>query len=147
MEFAGRDQTTLPHKLLQNSVHAQNCLKRPCGRKSQERYQHKLECRSRNASVLWQSGTRKCLERYQHKLEYRSRNTSVLWQSGTRKCLERYQHKVEYRSRNTSVLWQTGTATPFGTYNFIPCAAHKPPHQKERKHQAVVNASSWVLRQ
>ena len=32
MEFAGRDQATLPHKLLQNSAHAQNCLKRPCGK-------------------------------------------------------------------------------------------------------------------
>ena len=31
LEFAGRDQATLPHKLLQNSAHAQNCLKRPCG--------------------------------------------------------------------------------------------------------------------
>ena len=29
----------------------------------------------------------------------------------------------------------------------IPCAAHKPPHQKERKHKAVVNASSWLLHQ
>ena len=32
LEFAGRDQTTLPRKLLQNSAHAQNCLKRPCGK-------------------------------------------------------------------------------------------------------------------
>ena len=55
----------------------------------------------------------------QHKLEYRSRNTSVLWQSGTRKCQERYQHKLEYRSRNTCVLWQNGTATPFGIYTII----------------------------
>ena len=31
LKFAGRDQTTLPRKLLQNSEHAQNCLKRPCG--------------------------------------------------------------------------------------------------------------------
>ena len=30
LEFVGRDQTTLPRKLLQNSAHAQNCLKRPC---------------------------------------------------------------------------------------------------------------------
>ena len=32
LEFAGRGQTTLPRKLLQNSAHAQNCLKRPCGK-------------------------------------------------------------------------------------------------------------------
>ena len=31
LEFVGRGQTTLPRKLLQNSAHAQNCLKRPCG--------------------------------------------------------------------------------------------------------------------
>ena len=63
--------------------------------------------------------TNPCQDRYQHKLESRSRNTSVLWQAVTRKCQDRYQHKLEYRSRNTSVLWQTVTATPFGTYNII----------------------------
>ena len=88
-------------------------------RNCEDRCQHEFESRSRNISVLWQSGTRKSQERYQHKFEYRSRNASVLWQTGTRKCLERYQHKLEYRSRNTSVLWQTGTATPFGIYNVI----------------------------
>ena len=32
LEFVGQDQTTLPRKLLQNSAHAQNCLKRRCGK-------------------------------------------------------------------------------------------------------------------
>ena len=90
-----------PTQVLQNSAHAQNCLERPCG------------------SVLWQSGTHKSQERYQHKLEQRSRNTSVLWQSGTRKCPEWYQQILEYHSRNTSVFWQSGTPTPFGIYNII----------------------------
>ena len=116
-----------PTQVLQNSAHAQNCLERPCGsvlwqsgtHKSQERYQHKLEQRSRNTSVLWQSGTRKCPEWYQQILEYHSRNTSVLWQSGTRKCPEWYQQILEYHSRNISVFWQSGTPTPFGIYNII----------------------------
>ena len=90
-----------PTQVLQNSAHAQNCLERPCG------------------SVLWQSGTHKSQERYQHKLEQRSRNTSVLWQNGTRKCPEWYQQILEYHSRNTSVFWQNGTPTPFGIYNII----------------------------
>ena len=90
-----------PTQVLQNSAHAQNCLERPCG------------------SVLWQSGTHKSQERYQHKLEQRSRNTSVLWQNGTRKCPEWYQQILEYHSRNTSVFWHSGTPTPFGIYNII----------------------------
>ena len=97
-----------PTQVLQNSAHAQNCLERPCG------------------SVLWQSGTHKSQERYQHKLEQRSRNTSVLWQSGTRKCPEWYQQILEYHARNTSVFWQSGTPTPFGIYNIIKNGTSPP---------------------
>ena len=66
-----------------------------------------------------QKVSRNCQDRRHNKLEPRSRNTSVLWQTGTRKCPEGYQQILEYHSRNTSVLWQSGTATPFGIYNII----------------------------
>ena len=64
--------------------------------------------------------------RDQHKLESRSRNTSVLCQTGTRSYQDLDQHKLESQSRNASVLWQTGTATPFGIYNNIKNGTSPP---------------------
>ena len=114
-----------PTQVLQNSAHAQNCLERPCG------------------SVLWQSGTHKSQERYQHKFEQRSRNTSVLWQSGTRKCPEWYQQILEYHSRNTSVFWQSGTPTPFGIYNIV-LGARAPNGKTASKRICAPSAATFA---